>query len=275
MRGKHFVFALLLITSLWLAGCAEAEEAPIVEEQAPLEDIVEKPQPGDMVLIPAGEFTMGAETDPHRLKLAEPAHKVDLPAYEIDVYEVTNGDFARFQIESDYEAQGDWRAHYTIGREDYPVANVTFEDAKAYCEYAGERLPTEAEWEKAARGNEELRYPWGAVFDWSKANVNEQGTRDTSEVGSFEEDKSPYGAYDMFGNVQEWVDTPLAPYPNGKVVDRNVFNRNYIVVRGASYAMKGDGMWLFSRTAAVPNAQFGYGFRCVKGVEEPAAEGGE
>jgi formylglycine-generating enzyme required for sulfatase activity len=209
---------------------------------------------------------MGTEKDPHRLKLAEPAHPVELAAYEIDVFEVTNGQFARFQIESDYEAEGDWRSHYTIGREDFPVANVTWNDAKEYCAWAGGRLPTEAEWEKAARGTEGLRYPWGDVFDWNKANTNEHGVRDTVEVGTLPEDKSPYGAYDMVGNVQEWTATELEPYPDAEIVDRNVFQRNYITVRGCSYAMKGEGMYLFSRTAAVPNALFGYGFRCVKDV---------
>jgi formylglycine-generating enzyme required for sulfatase activity len=262
MRAQVLLFVGLLSFCVLLAGCAQEE---VSEGEMALEPVEEKPLPGDMIVIPAGEFTMGSDRDPHRLNLAEPAHKVDLPEYEIDVYEVTNAQFARFQIESDYEAEGDWRSYYKIGREDYPVANVTWNDAMAYCEWAGKRVPTEAEWEKAARGNEELSYPWGEVFDWRKANTNEHGVRDTMEVGSMPEDISPYEVYDMMGNVQEWTADELTPYPESEAVDPSVFTKNLIVVRGGSYAMKGESMFLFSRTASPAMAQYGYGFRCVRG----------
>ncbi len=245
-------------------GCGQPEEQAAVET-APADEAPPKPVPGDMVTVPAGEFTMGTDKDPHPLKLAEPAHKVNLPEYKIDVYEVTNGEFAKFQVESSYKAQGDWQSYYKIGREDYPVANVTWSDAKAYCEWAGKRLPTEAEWEKAARGTTSTRYPWGDVFDWTKANTNEHGVRDTLEVGSLPEDKSPYGSYDMFGNVQEWTADDLKPYPGAKLDD--VYKRKLKVIRGASYAMKGESMYLFSRTAAPAEAQWGIGFRCVQDVQ--------
>lgn len=267
MRRKVLTLVAMLSIGLWLAGCGQPEEQ-VSEETAPMEDLPSKPEVGSTVLIPAGEFTMGTDNDPHNLKLAEPAHAVDLPAFEIGVYEVTNGEFARFQLDSDYSAEGDWRSYYKIGREDFPVANVTFEDAKAYCEWAGMRLPTEAEWEKAARGTEQLRYPWGDVFDFTFANTNEHGVRDTMEVGSFERDKSPHGVYDMMGNVQEWTASSLQAYPGAKPPDPSVFRRNVIVVRGASYAMKGGSMYLFSRTGAPPGAQWGYGFRCVRDVGE-------
>ena len=237
-----------------------------------MEEAEAKPMPGDVVMIPAGEFTMGTDKDLQPVKLAEPAHAVDLPAYEIDVYEVTNGQFTRFQLESDYKAQGDWRSYYKIGREDYPVANITWEDAKAYCEWAGGRLPTEAEWEKAARGTEGLKYPWGDVFDWTKSNVNEHGVRDTVEVGTLPDDKSPYGCYDMFGNVQEWTSEKLAPYPGAKPADPKVYKRGLIAVRGSSYALKGESMALYSRTGAPDNAQYGYGVRCVRDVAPPAGD---
>lgn len=265
MKTKAFILFLLL--GLWMVGCGEEPVEEVVVDNSP-----PKPMPGEMVVIPAGEFTMGSDVDPHKLKLARPAHPVTLPEYEIDVYEVTNGEFALFQIESDYTAEGDWRDFYKIGNEDFPVANVTWNDAKAYCEWAGKRLPTEAEWEKAARGTEGLLYPWGPVFDWTKSNVHENGTRNTMEVGSMPEDKSPYGVYDMFGNVQEWTDTRLAPYPGGEEVQPEIFRTDYKVVRGSSYAMKGEGMTLYSRTASLAKALYGYGFRCVRGGGE-AEEG--
>jgi formylglycine-generating enzyme required for sulfatase activity len=225
-----------------------------------------------MMAIPAGEFTMGYDEDPHQLKLARPAHTVDLPEYEIDVYEVTNGEFAKFQVESDYRAEGDWRKSYSVDNMDFPVANVTWDDAKAYCEWAGKRLPTEAEWEKAARGTEGLKYPWGPAFDFRNSNTHENGTRNTLEVGSMPKDISPYGAYDMFGNVQEWVDADLELYPGGEAIDPKVFRIGYKIVRGASYAMKGGGMYLYTRQGSLPKALYGYGFRCVRGGETEEEE---
>lgn len=262
MRSRALLLVALLGFCFWMVGCGQPEQQAADTAAVPADEAPPKPEPGAMVVVPAGEFTVGIEKDPHPLKLAEPAHKVTLPEFKVDVYEVTNGQFARFQIESDYRAEGDWRSYYKIGREDYPVANVTLNDAKAFCEWAGKRLPTEVEWEKAARGTTLTRYPWGEVFDWAKANVNEHGVRDTMEVGSMPEDKSPYGAYDMFGNVQEWTIDELKPYPGGAPND--VYRRKLTVVRGASYAMKGDSMQLYSRTAAPPNAQWGIGFRCVQ-----------
>ena len=137
MRGKILVFVILLISSLWFLGCAQPEEAPAVEDQAAAEEYVEKPEPGDMVLVPAGEFVMGTDKDPHRLKLAEPAHTVDLPAYEIDVFEVTNGDFARFQI----EYGGAMRPPGNFGRKAVAVVLTTSQRRSEWESAAGTRGP--------------------------------------------------------------------------------------------------------------------------------------
>jgi len=269
MRGKGLIPIALLSLILGLIGCQGGEDQA-AQTEAPSEEIPARPEVGDMVTIPAGEFTMGSDKMPGTPPLAAPPHAVQLPEYEIDVYEVTNGQFARFQIESDYSAQGDWRSSYTIGREDFPVANVTWDDAKAYCEWAEKRLPTEAEWEKAARGVEGLAYPWGPTFDWTKTNTNEHGARDLMEVGSLPDDRSPYGLYDVFGNVQEWTVDILKPYPGGKTDNIGpVYNGKYVAVRGASYAMKGESMALWTRSGYFPNSQFGLGFRCARGGEPP------
>jgi len=265
------VRALLLVAfvgiiSLQLTGCGQPEEQVVGEVD--LLDEEPRPMPGDMVLIPAGEFTLGSDVHPGTPPLAAPAHTVNLAAFEIDIFEVTNGQFALFQLESDYQAEGDWRSYYKIGREDFPVANVTWDDAKAFCEWAGKRLPTEPEWEKAARGPEGLRYPWGAVFDWTKSNTNEHGVRDTVEVGSRPGDLGPYNLYDAYGNVQEWTSDILQPYPGGQRTGLgNVYNNQYVVVRGASYAMKGESMSLWNRSGYFPKSQFGLGFRCARDVD--------
>ena len=273
MKGHALILVALLSFTLWFVACAPGEEPVVEEELEPAEPYEAKPLPGDMVLIPAGEFTMGSDEKAGNPATASPAHIVDLPAYEIDVFEVTNGEFARFQIEGDYTAEGDWRSFYTIGKEDFPVANVTWEDAKAYCEWAGKRLPSEAEWEKAARGPEGYAYPWGDVFDWTKANTNEHGVRDTVEAGSVEHDKSAYGVHDMWGNVQEWCSAKVKPYKGNKSKGAVVFNGRYVATRGSSYAMRGGSMWLWTRSGFFPRSQFGIGLRCVRDVaEEPAEE---
>ena len=115
MKGRSFILLVLLLCFVWFAACGQPEEQ-VVDESELAAEIEERAEPGDMLLIPAGEFTMGTDVKPGNPPMAEPAHTVDLPAYEIDIYEVTNGQYARFQIESDYEAEGDWRGSYTIGK---------------------------------------------------------------------------------------------------------------------------------------------------------------
>jgi formylglycine-generating enzyme required for sulfatase activity len=137
----------------------------------------------------------------------QPQHQVYLDAYFIDIHEVTNEQFARFVKATGYQAEGDWRKYYTSDKEKHPVVNVSWNDANAYCQWAGKRLPTEAEWEKAARGTDGRRYPWGKEWDSSKCNASGNVDRyeRTAPVGSFPAGASPYRVMDMAGNVWEWV----------------------------------------------------------------------
>ena len=271
-RMAPYLFLGCLILTLLALGCEEAPP-PVVE--APVEEAPAKAKPGDMVLIPAGEFTMGTDENPAAggLAYASPAHLVKMEKpYYIDVYEVTNGQWSKFLIETKFRPEGDWRRYYSIGKEDYPVANVTWDDAKAYCEHIDGRLPTEAEWERAARGPENSIFPWGDKYDPSKSNCNEMGYKDTVEVGRFEADKSGYGVYDTMGNLQEWTSEKLKPYRKSPVPRGDpTFRRGYISARGGSYAMKGSSMPLYTRAAYLPKSQYGIGFRCVKDSEEEIA----
>ena len=178
----------------------------------------------EMVLVPAGEFIMGSEEGDADEK---PRHRVYLDAFYIDKYEVTNARFQQFvqatghRTQAEREGSGytgdksglvdgaNWRAprgpgSSIAGLEQHPVVSVSQEDAKAYCTWAGKRLPTEAEWEKAARGTDGRTYPWGNQFDSTKGNFDGKN-KGTVPVGTYEGGKSPYGAYDMAGNVWEWV----------------------------------------------------------------------
>ncbi len=160
---------------------------------------------GDMVLIQAGEFEMGSNTGASDEK---PLHRVYLDAYAIDRYEVTNEQY-RQCVEAEMCQPPRNIQHYEDPQyARHPVVYVNWPRGSAYCTWAGRRLPTEAEWEKAARGGDGRRYPWGSEWDSNKANVlgDTDGFHGTAPVGSFEAGRSPYGAYDMAGNVWEWVE---------------------------------------------------------------------
>jgi formylglycine-generating enzyme required for sulfatase activity len=179
-----------------------------------------------MVLIPAGSFMMGFD----QYEDEAPAHRVDLDAFYIDKYEVTNRRFERFVKATSHVTDlergsvlppGRWTWRRPLGegtsyRElmDHPVVNVTWNDAVAFSRWAKKRLPTEAEWEKAARGTDARKFPWGnesAFVDGRPARANfglvpwnPENRPFTKPVGSFPEGKSPYGVLDMAGNVAEW-----------------------------------------------------------------------
>ena len=188
-----------------------------------------------MILIPAGEFWMGSppgegNDDEH------PQHKVYLDGYYIDKYEVTNEQFDSFvratghKTDAEKEGKGwvyddkwveksgaTWRTYYYAGKEKHPVVLVSWKDATAYCQWAGKKLPTEAKWEKAARGVDGREYPWGNrepdAGGLYRCNCGEgtdravwrrDGYEFTSPVGTYERGTSPYGLHDMAGNVWEW-----------------------------------------------------------------------
>ena len=262
MKNQSSVFMSLILFFLGIAlpNCSAVEEPEMIAPAEPA-----KAMPGDTVLIPAGEFVMGTDNAGFGgPAAASPSHTVDLPAYHIDVFEVTHGQWMKFTVESDYSPKGNWRNFYSIGKENFPVTNVTWEDATAYCAWAGLRLPTEQEWEKAARGAAGLRYPWGDVWDATQSNCSEMGYRNTIAVGQIDADKSSYGLYDVMGNVQEWTSDKLAPYPDSPVHRNKAFKQDFIAIRGGSYALKGRSMGLYSRTGYKSDIQYGIGFRCAK-----------
>lgn len=182
---------------------------------------------GGMVRIPGGAFTMGSDDGPEDER---PAHRVQVPAFEIDRLPVTNRAFATFlQAVGPRGPAGeryyDWddadaRIHQHAGRwqadpeaAEHPVVEASWAGARAYCAWRGARLPTEAEWEKAARGTDRRRYPWGnAPPDASLAHYG-GGWHDTVPVGSRPKGASPYGVLDMAGNGWQWVSSAYRPYP--------------------------------------------------------------
>lgn len=160
-----------------------------------------------MVTVPAGEFMMGGKDYDDE----KPVHQVSLPEYRIGRYPVTNAEYQRFLDDTDHPWPASWEeGRYPAGKANHPVVTVSWHDALAYCKWLSQktgkiyRLPTEAEWEKAARGTDGREYPWGNDFDKTKCNTQESGILTTTSVGIYLEGASPYGVHDMAGNVWEW-----------------------------------------------------------------------
>ena len=174
----------------------------------------------EMIRIPAGTFLMGDD----EISNASPQHEVTLEEYEIAKYAVTCKQYKLFlEANPTYKVPEGWSGtQYPKGKANHPVVNVSWYDATAYAEWLSRvtgkdyRLPTEAEWEKAARGTDGRKFPWGDEFDTKKCNTAESGIGDTTPVDTYPDGASPYGVMDMAGNVWEWCADWYAPYPNDK-----------------------------------------------------------
>jgi eukaryotic-like serine/threonine-protein kinase len=228
-----------------------------------------------MLYIPAGEFNMGSLQG---FDNEQPVHAVYLDSYWIDQTEVTTAMYqtcvAAGVCDPPHEADSNTRSDYYGNPQyaDYPVINVDWNQANAYCEWRGARLPTEAEWEKAARGTDGRTYPWGEEIDCSRANFS-TCVFDTDKVGSRPSGASFYGLFDMAGNVWEWLSDWLSdtyyqtsPYKN----PQGPSTGEYHVQRGGSWG--GDEPDVRSSYRNWFRPDFWYvtiGFRCARSVALP------
>ena len=219
-----------------------------------------------MVYVPAGEFLMGSKDDPDAEDNEHPQHTIYVSAFWIDKTEVTNEQYGRCVAAGTCQAS---RYANSLNGADQPVVGVSWHDAQAYCEWAGKRLPTEAEWEKAARGTDGRKYPWGNGFNGSKVNFNDTGDgyRYTAPVGSYLGGTSPYGALNMAGNVWEWCEDWYNEgyYANSPQRDPQGPNSGeYRVVRGGSWYDDEGFVRAALRFWYEPDYRDGsFGFRCV------------
>jgi len=208
---------------------------------------------GRMLLVSAGAFHFGQRSD---------AETIDLPAFYVDETEVSNAEYRRFAEATGHAAPktADYSTH-----PDYPVSGVSYEDALAYASWAGKRLPTEAEWEKAARGTDERTFPWGDA-EWNSGVPSQ-----LQPVNSQPERRSPYGAYNMAGNVWEWTASPYNPQPleiakmKGFVGGAS-FSSTWRVTKGGSFSKGGSDGFAISRRRGLPEDLVApiIGFRCVR-----------
>jgi formylglycine-generating enzyme required for sulfatase activity len=222
-----------------------------------------------LVFVPAGEFIMGSETRDDEM----PIHKVSLDAFWIDQTEVTNAMYAKCVADGACEepTSKESRTHsdYYDNPEfdNYPVIYVEWNMAKAYCEWVDRRLPTEAEWEKAARGDDGRTYPWGSESPNENLLNYAANIGDTTEVGRYSNGKSVYGTLDMAGNVYEWVGSLYQPYPyNAEDGREDLDSKRGRVYRGGSWNDSDDVVRSANRADFGPT---GYsldiiGFRCAR-----------
>jgi len=253
-------------------------QEPVAEEK-----IVWEKDGSEMVHVPDGDFFMGSRDsdDASADDDEKPMHSVYLDEFWIDKFEVTNADFAKFVeatgYQTDAEKEGlskNWR-DAAEGKDNHPVVYVSWNDAQAFCQWLGKRLPTEAEWEKAARGTDGKIWPWGNDWDKDKVNSKDAGPGHTMAVGSYPGGASPYGCMDMAGNAWEWVAdwyqrdyyyqvAPDSSNPQGPN------QGTYRVVRGGSWALRQGLTRCSDRFPLIPLvSKDDLGFRCASSSPSP------
>ena len=263
----------------WLAGLVLCAVLLPVPADAQLDKLRKQKQEaaarGDdapMVAIPAGEFWMGVD-GMIGLEDEKPRHKVWLDAYRMDVYEVTVASYARFLTATHREPPAYWETVKQTEHGDRPVIGVSWDDAEAYCRWAGKRLPTEAEWEKAARGTDERSYPWGNQKPAPDLANYALGARFSysqvlKPVGTYEKGKSPYGLFEMGGNVWEWTQDWYDGGYYGRSSEKNPAGPGegqFKVLRGGSWSDMAKYMLTYGRFKLPPSTRNSYtGFRCAK-----------
>jgi len=227
-----------------------------------------------LVFVPGGEFIMGSDD----FSVEHPPHRVWVDPFWIGRTAVSNTMYRRFQAEANHRAP-DFHSDKLYNCDDQPIVGVDYDDAVAYCHWAGGRLPTEAEWEFAARGTDGRRYPWGnAAPDQSQAvygQVYGKGGK-AAPVGSTSGDVSPFGVLDMAGNVLEWCSDWFAHYPADS--DKPLRNPagppqgNRRVMRGGCWAYQAQSLRVTERFPTVPHQKVSFaGFRMV--VDATVASG--
>jgi formylglycine-generating enzyme required for sulfatase activity len=275
---------------VFVSGLVDGSTVPQPPSNASLHDTWTRPADGmEMIYVPGGTFEMGS-TDGDSDE--QPVHEVTLDSYWIDKTEVTNDQFERFvqatnNHRTDAEKDGtgrvwsdgsdgdwtevdraDWQHPYgpetsISDRMDHPVVQVSWNDAAIYCQWAGGRLPTEAEWEYAARGPDSLIYPWGNDLpDAALLNYDEH-MGDTRPVGTYSGGASWFGTMDMAGNVWEWVHDWYDGYP-GATYQSDDFGTKRRVLRGGSWLNDARNVRAASRGNGGPDYRaVNVGFRCV------------
>ena len=222
--------------------------------------------PTGMVYVPGGTFMMGSDKGVDEAE--RPAHQVTVKPFFIDTYEVTNEDYEKFVKAANYHSPATWKnGSFPSGAERKPVTGVMWYDANEYARWAGKRLPTEEEWEFAARGTDGRTYPWGN--DWRQGSANANGAEQSMVDVGAHNGASPFGAYDMIGNAWEWTASNFRAYPGGRL-PANQPSGELKAIRGGSYESTkdyGTTTYRVGWPSRYVSASSQTGFRCVKDVQ--------
>jgi iron(II)-dependent oxidoreductase len=281
---SFFRYATVLLVALGIASEAVADHDLVVpqpgwEEQARTLAAIEVPE--GMVSVPGGAFLMGS--DPHVDVDAgpqeQPQRQVQLDAFEIDRYEVSNVHYLRYVLATGAPWLPFWRGNpFTEKMARHPAIGMSWTEAGAYCKWAGKRLPTEAEWEKAARGTDGRIFPWGnEPAGWQKSNIAHPGSKrgvkypPLANVDRYDRGLSPYGVYQMAGNAAEWVaDWFLTNYYRqaGNVNPTGPETGEMKVYRGGSWNEDPEVARSAGRGAKAPDERsYLIGFRCARAAQ--------
>ncbi|MCI0490318.1 MAG: bifunctional serine/threonine-protein kinase/formylglycine-generating enzyme family protein [Blastocatellia bacterium] len=221
--------------------------------------------PPGMVAVKGGKFLMGSD-DAKGDYASKPTHFETVPTFFLDVNEVTSEEYQRFVRETNHPVPTHWKnGEFKAGTAKFPVTNVSWTDAMAYAKWAKKRLPTEIEWEYAARGTSEYLYPWGNDWSPSRANLKESGASGPVAVGSYPYGRSWCGTADMVGNVSEWVADDLRPYPGSQIKT----DPRLKIYRGGDYKDSRDDLLITNRRYDYANKRLpNIGFRCALDVSK-------
>lgn len=275
--GKVLVVVSWIGMAFWIAIVHNKQVPKETHATTMAGESIVVPMQMNMVPIPAGSFQMGTDGKGDNA----PAHLVRLKAFEMDQTEVTCSQYLRFCEETGHELPFFWkRTGFRCGPDypDHPVIGVSWSDASAYAKWLGKRLPTEAEWEYAARGGlVNQPYPNGDTLSQESGNYTKSGKKGTIRVGSYV--PNGFGLYDMLGNVVEWVsDRYDADYyqrsPTGNPVGPTT--GRFRVIRGGGWKTGPGCTAVFHRNALSGNwVDFNVGFRCVRSLSNPGEDSPE
>ena len=276
---------IVLPVGLSFANHESSAQPPLWTPLDEVESMATMDVPGGMVTVPAGEFIMGSDPrkDPAAGPQEQPLHRVTLDAFEIDRYEVSNVEYLRFVLATGASWPQFWRAKpFPDKMAAHPVINVSWQEADAYCHWAGKRLPTEAEWEKAARGSDGRMFPWGdEPAGWIKSNIAHSGSKrgakypPLANINRYDKGVSPYGVYQLAGNVSEWVSDWFDPDYYRKGINENPKGPavgELKVFRGGSWNEDPEVARSAGRNGGEPTRKsYLTGFRCAKDIRDSSS----
>src|SRR5215213_1028335 len=258
--------ALLALTILIIAVSTGGNRQPAGKESLEQPKTTSRPTYPGMAYVPGGEFTMGSDTGD---EYERPAHSVRVRAFYIDVNEVTCEDYLKFVTAKSHRLPPNWtKGSHPPGTGKQPVTGVDWFDATAYAEWAGKRLPTEEEWEFAARGTGGSRYPWGNDWRPNAANAGDSSVDRLIDVGSYPQGTTATGLMDLIGNAWEWTTSDVVAYPGGRFSSLPPDDTK--IIRGGSWHQSKEQATTTYRGFLLKSGGKDYsatGFRCVKDAD--------